>query len=122
MPSPPSPRNILLLQGPPGRFWSELAAAIAAAGAGAHHLRLCTADALFFRAAPGVALHDHRGPLDAFQGRLDALMEREGITDILYYSDRHPYHRAAQRAAEARERAARARHPPERPAGSPAPR
>ena len=98
----PTPRRVLLLQGPPGRFWSTLGAALVREGAAAHHLRLCAADALFFRAAPGVRLHDHRGGPAAFPAALDTLLDDAGITDILCYSDRHPYHRAAAAAAERR--------------------
>ena len=62
----PQPRRALLLQGPPGRFWSELGAALVSAGVETHHIRVCTADALFFRAARGVEVHDWRGALSAW--------------------------------------------------------
>ncbi|MGG7566299.1 capsule biosynthesis protein [Rhodovulum sp. DZ06] len=100
--SRPAPRRVLMLQGPPGRFWSDLAPALTEAGAEVHHMRLCTADALFFRAAPGVHLHAHRGGPESFAARIGGFLDEHGITDVLSYSDRHPYHRAAAAAAEAR--------------------
>ncbi len=87
-----SPRRILLLQGPPGPFWSELGAGLRAAGHTVRHTGFSLADALLWR-GPGARLY--RGRLADWPGRLAADIARHGITDILYYADRLPYHRAA---------------------------
>ncbi|MGA1835246.1 capsule biosynthesis protein [Rhizobium wenxiniae] len=42
---------------------------------------------------------NYRGTLKAWPRYLAALLKREGITDILYYADRLPYHRLAARVA-----------------------
>jgi len=96
------PRRVLLLQGPPGRFWSELGDAFAAAGHGVHHVRLATADALFWRGGAGVARHSYRGGIEGWSAWLSAFVERHAITDLLYYSDRLPYHIIAGEMIEAR--------------------
>jgi capsular polysaccharide export protein len=93
---------VLLLQGPPGRFWSELGDAFAAAGHGVHHVRLATADALFWRGGAGVARHSYRGGIEGWSAWLSAFVERHAITDLLYYSDRLPYHIIAGEMIEAR--------------------
>lgn len=98
---PLAPRRIAMLQGPPGRFWSELGDAFAAAGHEVHHIRLSSADALFWRGGPGVARHSWRGPLSGWREWLEAFVARHAITDLLYYSDRLPYHVAAGQAVEA---------------------
>ncbi|MFT4795222.1 MAG: capsular polysaccharide export protein [Paracoccaceae bacterium] len=98
---PLAPRRIALLQGPPGRFWSELGDAFAAAGHETHHIRLSSADALFWRGGPGVARHSWRGPLKGWRAWMEAFVARHAITDVLYYSDRLPYHVAAGEVIEA---------------------
>lgn len=98
---PLAPRRIALLQGPPGRFWSELGDAFAAAGHETHHIRLSSADALFWRGGPGVARHSWRGPLSGWRDWLAGFVARHGITDVLYYSDRLPYHVDAGEVIEA---------------------
>jgi capsular polysaccharide export protein len=97
-----APRGILLLQGPPGRFWSELGDAFAAAGRPTHHVRVCTPDALFWRGGPGVARHSYRGGAEGWEEWLSAFLTRHDITDVLYYSDRQPYHVTAGEMIEAR--------------------
>lgn len=89
-------RTVLLLQGPPSRFWPELAAAFEAAGHRALHVNLCVADRLYWRGRPAI---EYRGRLEDWPAALDAIVRREGVTDILYYADRLPYHRDAAAVA-----------------------
>lgn len=88
----PSRRAILFLQGPPSGFWVDLADAVAARGARVLRVNLCLADRLFWRRAGAV---DYRGSLRRWRGWLRAYMRREGVTDVVYYADRLPYHRVA---------------------------
>lgn len=97
-----APRRALLLQGPPGGFWPRLGAALRQAGCSPVRAPFCTADSLFQPhlrrgAIPAIP---YRGGPDGWAPWLSDLLRRRGITDILYYSDRHPYHRAAAEAAQ----------------------
>jgi capsular polysaccharide export protein len=94
--APEPPPTVLFLQGPPSRFWTELADALEARGAGVRRVNLCLADRLFWR-RPGAV--DYRGRLREFRRWLGAFCAREGVTDILYYADRLPYHRLAAKVA-----------------------
>lgn len=96
----PSDQCVLMLQGPTSTFWSLLAEAFDAAGVRVIHVRVSFADWLFWR-GPGKAL-SYRGRLSNWEGWLERLIDREGVTDILYFADRLPYHVAAQRIAERR--------------------
>ena len=91
------PRRVaLLLQGPPGRFWRALGDALDGEGVRVLKVHFCLADRLFW-GRPGAV--DYRGRLRGFRRWLRALIRREGVTDILYYADRMPYHRLALKAA-----------------------
>jgi capsular polysaccharide export protein len=91
-------RTVLFLQGPPSTFWSQLADAVEARGAGVRRVNLCLADRLFWRRRDGVS---YRGPLSAWRAWLTGFVRAEGVTDILYYADRLPYHRIAAEVARA---------------------
>lgn len=90
------PRRVLLLQGPPTRFFSVLGSAFAARGIPVQRVLFNGGDALRDRGIP------FRGRLDEFGPFLDRLIEAEGITDVLYFADRLPYHRIAERVATLR--------------------
>lgn len=92
----PDRRVALFLQGPPSGFWPQLAGALEARGARTLRVNLCLADRLFWR-RPGAL--DYRGRLAGWRRWLTALMRREGVTDVLYFADRLPYHRIACAAA-----------------------
>lgn len=100
-------RRALLLQGPPGRFWPALGRALVAAGVETRRVRVCAADALFWPAAglglgPGaraIPVHDFRGGFADWPAWIESLIRANAITDVLYYADRQPYHRAAAEAA-----------------------
>ncbi len=101
--SPPAagaePKRLLFLQGPPSRFWPELAGAFEAAGHRSFHINLCGGDWLYWRRRGATA---YRGRFAGWRAYLDRYVERHGITHILYYADRLPYHRVAAEVAAAR--------------------
>jgi len=90
------PVRVLFLQGHPSPFARELGQALRARG---HHVRrvnLCFGDWLFWR---GEGCLSWRGRFADWEGWVEALMRAEGITHLVYFADRQPYHVAAQRAA-----------------------
>lgn len=89
---PCQPRTILMLQGPPCRFWRELGAKLKTAGFRVIHVGFSLADCVFWR---GSGQRIYRGSLRAWRAWLAELIEREGVSDVLYYADRQPYHAAA---------------------------
>ncbi len=94
---PPSgPRKFLFLQGPPTRFWGELADTLAESGHAVAKINLCLADRVFWGTRPAQA---YRGSRAAWQEWLRDFVLREAVTDILYYADQLPYHRAAMAVA-----------------------
>ena len=94
--SVPPPRTVLFLQGPPSGFWRQLADAVEARGGRVLHVNLCLADRLFWRRKGAT---DYRGSLRGWRHWLAAYMRREGVTDVVYYADRLPYHRIAAAVA-----------------------
>ncbi|MBK0399986.1 capsular biosynthesis protein [Limibaculum sp. M0105] len=94
-------QTVLMLQGPASGFWSVLGSTFTAAGMRLIHVNLALGDWLFWRA--GGKRLNYRGRLEDWEHWLEALVEREGVTDILYFGDRLPYHQAAQRIALRRE-------------------
>lgn len=92
-------RVFLFLQGPPSRFWVELATALDAAGQRTIRVNLSAGDWLFW---PKRGALNYRGSLADWRGWLERLVEREGVTDILYYADRLPYHVIANDIARER--------------------
>lgn len=87
---------VLLLQGPASGFWRDVAAAFEARGRRVLHVTLALGDWAFWRRGS----IPYRGRLAAWEGWLAGLVEREGVSDILYFGDRRPYHVAAARVAE----------------------
>lgn len=93
---PPSVRRVLLLQGPPSRFFTVLERAFADRGVPATRVLFHAGDVLRSRGG-GVPF---RGRLDEFDGFMAALIADRGITDVLYFADRLPYHRIACQVAD----------------------
>lgn len=96
-PSANRPQSFLILQGPPSRFSIDLGNELSAQGFAVRRVNLCVGDWFYW--------HDHRSV--NFRGRLSEwpeflrnLILTEGITDIIYYADRLPYHRVAARVAD----------------------
>lgn len=91
-------RIVLFLQGHPSFFARDLANEIERLGHRALRINLCAGDALYWRGRPSV---NYRGRLSAWPQYLAAFIAREGVTDIVYFADRLPYHRAALQVARA---------------------
>lgn len=98
-PAPAAERVVLFLQGPPTPFWRDLAAELEAGGARILRVNLSAADWLFWRRRGAL---NYKGPFRDWSRWLGALLDREGVTDILYYADRLPYHRVALKLARRR--------------------
>ena len=90
----PDSRRVLLLQGPPTPFFSTLERAFRDAGIPVFRVKLNAGDA--WRAPDAIPF---RGRLDEFGGFLGKLIRKEAITDVLYFADRLPYHRIAEKVA-----------------------
>ncbi|HEU0221221.1 MAG TPA: capsular biosynthesis protein [Paracoccaceae bacterium] len=84
-----STRRFLFLQGPPGLFWPRLAAALEARGHEVRRVNLNLGDRMFW---PRPGAHNYRGSFAGWRDWLSAYLCDEGVTDILYYADRLPYH------------------------------
>jgi capsular polysaccharide export protein len=89
-------RRVLLLQGPPTGFFTVLARTFEAHGIPVRRVLLHGGDAL---RAGGIPF---RGRFSEFGPFLDKLMAAEAITDVIYFADRVPYHRVAERVATRR--------------------
>jgi len=91
-------RVILMLQGHPSRFWAELGDGLKNDGHRVIKVHFGLADRVFWGRRPAI---NYRGPLRSWRGFVTDLMRREGVTDVLYYADRLPYHAVALDAAKA---------------------
>lgn len=87
----------LFLQGPPNSFARHLADELERRGQRALRINLCTGDFLYWIGRPAV---NFRGRLRHWEAFLRDYIAREGVTDVLYYADRLPYHRIAIKVAE----------------------
>ncbi|MBD3679850.1 MAG: capsular biosynthesis protein [Rhodobacteraceae bacterium] len=90
-------RVFLFLQGHPSRFWPRLAQGLQAQGYRVVKVHFCLADALFWDAGGAISF---RGRFSAWRGWLERLILTEGVTDVLYYADRQPYHVVGREGAE----------------------
>ncbi len=97
MPRPPQDRAFLFLQGHPSKFWQTLHDEIEDHGARALKVHFGLGDVVFWRKSG--ATH-YRGSLETWEDWLRAFVEEHGVTDIVYYADRFPYHVAARTVAE----------------------
>jgi len=95
-PRPPQ-RRVLLLQGHPSRFWRDLGDGLKASGATVFKVHLCLADRVFWHRRGG---QSYRGRFSDWPAWLESFIKAQGITDILYYADRFPYHVAARAVAD----------------------
>lgn len=93
------PRTFLILQGPPSRFCRHLGDGLRARGHTCLRINLCAADFFMWMGRPA---YNYTGKFKHFAGYLEQFVEAHGVTDILYYADRLPYHRVAADVARAR--------------------
>lgn len=94
-----APRVFLFLQGHPSLFWRKLAAGLEAEGHRVLKVNFSAADWLFWQ-RPGAI--NFKKPYAKWRPWLSEFLDREGVTDILYYADQLPYHRTARRLARAK--------------------
>lgn len=85
-------RIFLFLQGHPSTFAAQLARAFQDDGHKVLRINLCSGDWLFWR-LPGA--YNYRGRPDNWPQFLRDFVREHGVTDLVYYADRLPYHRAA---------------------------
>lgn len=78
-----------MLQGHPSQFWAHLYDGLRADGHVVKKINLCLADQVYWGGRPSTS---YRGRYAKWRDWLRAYLVREGITDILYYADRLPYH------------------------------
>jgi len=86
--------KVLFLQGPPSVFWRELSDAFEAQGIETKRVNFSLGDQAYWLKRGAI---NYRGTLRKWPRYLAGFLKREGITDILYYADRLPYHRLAAR-------------------------
>ncbi|WP_208999932.1 capsule biosynthesis protein [Stappia sediminis] len=89
-------KTVLFLQGPPGTFIRHVADELEVLGHRSLRINLSPADWFFW--------HDkrarlYRGSLRDWPAYLARFVEDHGVTDIVYYQDRLPYHAAAAELA-----------------------
>lgn len=96
MQSIPNGSVILFLQGPASPLWWELANVCERRGARIVRVDFGLGDRLYWRRPGGIA---YCGRFKDWEVFIEALIRREGVTDILYYGDRQPYHVVAARVA-----------------------
>ncbi|SON54490.1 Capsule polysaccharide biosynthesis protein [Hartmannibacter diazotrophicus] len=89
-------RRVLFLLGPTSPLWRELARGFEDAGHATHKILFSSGDVLWWRWRGGTV---YWGTLSRWKDFLADYMRRHGITDLIYYADRHPYHIVAQRVA-----------------------
>lgn len=93
---PVARRSVLFLQGPASTLWSEIADRFEAQGHRVHRVNLSFGDWLYWRRRGAL---NYRGGFGEWERWLEALLRRQGVSDILYFADRLPYHRVAARVA-----------------------
>ena len=91
-------RSFVFLQGPTSGVFRDLGRALAARGHRVVKVNLCVGDWLFWH---GSDTRFFRGTIAEWEGWLEDLVQRQEATDIIYFADRFPYHKAAQRVAHA---------------------
>lgn len=87
----PATRCFLFLQGPPGPFFAELAAALEAAGHRCRRVNFNGGDWLDWRDQAD----NFVGTVQQWPAHLATLIATEGVTDIILFGDCRPLHRAA---------------------------
>jgi len=92
-------RIFLFLQGPNCGFFSGIADRLESLGHRCLRVNLCFGDWLFWRRSGAL---NYRGTFRRWEGFLSALMDREGVTDVLMLGEQREYHKVATKLAKAR--------------------
>ncbi len=92
-------KTFLFLQGHPTFFCVRLGDALKAEGHGVRKIRLSGQDMLFW---PRWGADSYRGGFARWRVWLNDYVKHHGVTDIIYYADRHPYHVEALSVARSR--------------------
>jgi capsular polysaccharide export protein len=93
----PQRLSVLFLQGHPSAFSRDLGAELARRGHRVTRVNVCAGDWLYWR---GPETINYRGRADGWQAFLETLCRARGVTHIVYFADRLPWHVAAQRVAD----------------------
>ncbi len=93
-------RVFLFLQGPHGPFFGQLGRMLGAAGARVWRVGFNSGDAAFWP-DPASYIAFAAAP-DTWPGRIAAILDQKGITDLVLYGDTRPIHATAIAAARAR--------------------
>jgi capsular polysaccharide export protein len=91
-------KNILLLQGPVGPFFSRLATVLRAVGAKIHKVNFNGGDCLFYREDT----IRWRGSMDAWPAFFESLLGRLRIDVVILFGDCRPIHRVVRAIAQQR--------------------
>lgn len=90
-------KTVLFLQSPPGRFATLLASELSQRNQSVLRINFCVGDWLQWSGGPSF---NYRGTFDDWPSYLRAFIREHGVTHILYYGDRLPYHRVAMDVAD----------------------
>ncbi len=90
-------QTFLFLQGHPSTFARKLAASLEARGARVLRVNFCFGDWLYWLGRPAI---NYRGRFADWPAYLKELIVEHNVTDIIYYGDRRPYHKAAAEVAQ----------------------
>ncbi len=92
-------RSFLFLQGVASPFFQRLALALVRNGHGVHRINFCGGDVHFWRGLPS---SDFTAPVDELERFLAERLDRTGVSDLVLFGDRRPWHRRAIQAARSR--------------------
>lgn len=98
--TPNTARRFLMLQGPHGPFFAQLARKLERTGAIVHRVGFNAGDAFFWRKNSGYIAHTR--PLTYWREDLGVILSEKSITDIVLYGDTRPVHAIAIDLAHAR--------------------
>ncbi|MEM8755197.1 MAG: capsular biosynthesis protein, partial [Pseudomonadota bacterium] len=91
-------KTFLFLQGHHSFFWVRLGDALRRDGHRVLKVRVSGQDVVYW---PRLGATSYRGSKARWRGWIEAYMGREGVTDVIYYADRHPWNVDALAAAKA---------------------
>lgn len=92
----PHPRSFIFLQGPTSTAFRDLGRSLARRGHRVLKINLCPGDWIFWNGADTIS---YRGSIAGWPDFLEDLLQKHSATDIVYFADRFPYHKAAQSVA-----------------------